>query len=101
MALEKPIDDRRNYSRPRRRAIAPVNRLTGFVPPTLFDLARTGARRGKNCTVSAGGEVGYGGSSRVTNDSKDITTGERGSCVCPADDRGEGGGRFGNGFDVG
>jgi hypothetical protein len=40
--------DRRNYSRPRSRAIAPVNRLTGFVPPTLFDRARTGARRGKN-----------------------------------------------------
>ena len=37
--------DRRNYSRPRSRAIA---RLTGFVPPTLFDLARTGARKGKN-----------------------------------------------------
>jgi hypothetical protein len=94
--------DRRNYSRPRSRAIAPVNRLTGFVPPTLFDRARTGARRGKNWTVSPGGEVGYGGSSRVTNESKDITTGVRGiDCVCPADDLGEGGGRFGNGFDVG
>ena len=70
----------RNYSRPRSRAIAPVNRLTVLGPPTLFDRGRTGARRGKNCTVSAGGEAGYGGSSRVTNDSKDITTGVRGGC---------------------
>jgi len=65
----------RNYSRPRSRDIAPAIRLTVFVPPTLFDRGRTGARRGKKWTVSPGGEVENGGSSRVTNDWKDITTG--------------------------
>lgn len=93
----------RNHSRPRSRAIAPASRLTVFVPPTLFDRGRTGARKGKKWTVSPGGEVGNGVSSRVTNDSKDITTGVRGGKSrreCPADDRGEEGGRFGNGFDV-
>ena len=36
-----------NYSRPRSREIAPAIRLTVFVPPTLFDRGRGGARRGK------------------------------------------------------
>jgi hypothetical protein len=44
---KRPVEgtpDMRNYSRPRSRDIAPAIRL--FVPPTLFDRGRTGARRG-------------------------------------------------------
>jgi hypothetical protein len=97
-----------NYSRPRKRAIAVVSRLTVLAPPTLFDRGRIGGRKGKNWTACPDAAVEKGEFSFVITDaltfvsSVDESSGKMGRMYSAMIGRtGDGGGIVGSGFEEG